>query len=288
MITAILSRLGRLKVTCAFAAALAAVAFALIHFGPRVQSHVIRSASTNLHNLGEGRVGTLISSAFVNPVDSIQIWLPGVVAVLALGELLWHSRRVLVAFAVGHIGATLLVAAGLAVAVSVGVQSRSIADVADVGMSYGSVAVLGTFTAAIPRRWRAAWTGWWLTVAWGAAVLSGGDFTSVGHALALILGMWVGTRFEQPARWTPVRYALLAGASVFCYLLIAYDQVPQTVALGLLGALLTQGVWALRRVWALRTLRTTDQTNSSALASIQSDSQVSGGSSSSSPGISHS
>jgi len=158
MISALLSRLGRLKVTLAFAAALAGVAFALIYFGPRVQSHVIRNASTNLHNLGEGRIGTLISSAFVNPVDSIQIWLPGVVAVLALGELLWHSRRVLVAFAVGHIGATLLVAAGLAAAVSVGLQSRSIADVADVGMSYGTVGVLGTFTAAIPRRWRAAWT----------------------------------------------------------------------------------------------------------------------------------
>jgi len=282
MITAILSRLGRLKVTCAFGAALAAVAFALIHFGPRVQSHVIRSASTNLHNLGEGRFGTLISSAFVNPVDSIQIWLPGVVAVLALGELLWHSRRLLVAFAVGHIGATLLVAAGLAAAVSVGLQSRSIVDVADVGMSYGSVAVLGTFTAAIPQRWRAAWTGWWLAVAFGAAALTGGDFTSVGHAVALILGMWLGTRFTQPARWTAVRYVLLAAASAFCYLLIAYDRVPGTLVLGVLGAVLAQGVSVLRR------RRIGGQTNSSALASIQSDSQASGGSSSSSPGISHS
>ena len=283
MITAILSRLGRLKVTCAFAAALAAVAFALIHFGPRVQSHVIRSASTNLHNLGEGRVGTLISSAFVNPVDSIQIWLPGVVAVLALGELLWHSRRLLVAFAVGHIGATLLVAAGLAAAVSVGLQSRSIADVADVGMSYGSVAVLGTFTAAIPRRWRAAWTGWWLAVASSSVVSSGGDFTACGHGLALILGMVLSMRFGHPAHWTLPRYALLAAASAFAYLLIAYDQVPQTSAgLGILGALVAQGVWIVRGLWAL------PQTNSSALASIQSDNQVTGGSSSSSPGISHS
>ena len=54
------------------------------------------------------------------------------------------------------------------------------------------------------------------------------------------------------------------------------------------GALLAQGVWVLRRVWALRKLTQAAQTNSSALASIQSDSQASGGSSSSSPGISHS
>lgn len=31
-------------------------------------------------------------------------------------------------------------------------------------MSYGAIAVLGTFTAAIPHRWRAAWAGWWLAV----------------------------------------------------------------------------------------------------------------------------
>jgi hypothetical protein len=282
MITAILSRLGRLKVTFAFGAALAAVAFALLHFGSKVEAHVIRNASTNLHNLGQGRIGTLISSAFVNPVDSIQIWLPGVVAVLALGELLWHSRRLLVAFAVGHIGATLLVAGGLAAAVSVGLQSRSIADVADVGMSYGSVAVLGTFTAAIPQRWRAAWIGWWLAVACGSAVVSGGDFTAVGHAVALLLGMALGTRFRGSAHWTRPRYVLLAVASAFCYLLIAYDEVPQTIVLGVAGAALAQVVWALRCP------SKSPQTNSSALASIQSDSQASGGSSSSSPGISHS
>ena len=35
----------------------------------------------------------------------------------------------------------------------------------DVGMSYGASAVLGALSAAIPRRWRPAWTGWWLAVA---------------------------------------------------------------------------------------------------------------------------
>lgn len=278
-----LSWLSRLKVTLTLAAALAAVAFALLHFGPKFEANVIRSASTNLQNLGEGRIGTLISSAFVNPVDSIQIWLPGVVAVLALGELLWHSRRLLVAFAVGHIGATLLVAAGLAAALALGLQSHSIVDVADVGMSYGVVGVLGTFTAAIPRRWRAAWTGWWLAVALGSTVLNGGDFTAVGHALALILGMGVGIRFAQPTQWTLTRYALLVIAGGFGYLLIASGRDLGTVAaIGLLGAALAQVVSVIWQVVAR------SQTNSSALASIQSDSHASGGSSSSSPGINHS
>ncbi|MFN0143285.1 MAG: rhomboid-like protein [Mycobacterium sp.] len=264
-----LSWLSRLKVTLILAAALAAVAFALLHFGPKFEAKVIRSASTNLHNLGEGRIGTLISSAFVNPVDSIQIWLPGVVAVLALGELLWHSRRLRVAFAVGHIGATLLVAAGLAAVLALGLQSHSIVDVADVGMSYGVIGVLGTFTAAIRRRWRAAWTGWWLAVALGSAVLDGGDFTAVGHALALILGMGVGTRFAQPVHWTLTRYLLLVMAGGFGYLLIAAGQGLRTVvAIGLLGAALAQVVSVIWKVVAL------SQPNSSALASIQSDSHV--------------
>ncbi|HPX38073.1 MAG TPA: hypothetical protein PLE49_15375, partial [Mycobacterium sp.] len=162
MLSAVLTRLARLRVTLMYAAALAAVAFAMVDLGPRIQAEVVRYASTNLHNLEQGRIGTLIGSAFVNEAGPIYLWLPGLVALLALGELLWESRRLVVAFAVGHIGATLIVAAGLAAAIAAGVLSRSVADAADVGMSYGAIAVLGTFTAAIPHRWRAAWAGWWL------------------------------------------------------------------------------------------------------------------------------
>jgi len=53
---------------------------------------------------------------------------------------------------------------------------------------YGVAAVLGVLTMAIPRRWRAAWVGCWIMVA-GRAVCIGGDFTSVGHLIALMLGM---------------------------------------------------------------------------------------------------
>jgi hypothetical protein len=245
-----------------------------------MQASVMRHVSTNLHNLGEGRVGTLISSAFVNEAGPVYIWLPGLVALLALGELLWESRRLAVTFAVGHIGATLLVAAGIAAALMVGWVSSSIVNATDVGMSYGAVAVLGSFTAAIPRRWRAGWAGGWLAVAFGSAVLSGGDFTNVGHAVALVLGMAVGTRFESPPQWTLPRYFLLAVAAGFSYLLMAYGDltITATAGLGLAGAAAAQ----------LLSLLVESQTNSSAVASIQSDSHACGGLSSSSPGISHS
>lgn len=252
MVSAVLSRLGRVRVTLGYSALLVAVATALVMLGPHVRDQVIRHMSTNLRNLGDGRIGTLIGSAFVNEAGPIYVWLPGLVALLALGELLWHGRRLVVAFVVGHIGATLLVAAGLAVSVAVGLLSMSIIDVTDVGMSYGAVAVLGTLTAAIPVRWRAAWTGWWLAVAVGSAAASAGDFTNVGHGIALVLGMLVGNRFGHPAHWTRVRYALLAVAASFGYMIMAYTELSLvvTATLGVIGAFGAHFVARWRRVRA--------------------------------------
>ena len=282
MLSAVLARLGRVRVTLAYGAALAVVAAAMLHLHPQAQRSVIQNTSTNLHNLAEGRLGTLIGSAFVNEAGPVYLWLPGLVAVLALGELLWQSRRLALAFVVGHIGATLLVAAGIAAALAVGLVSTSVVDAADVGMSYGAVAVLGTFTAAMPGHWRAAWAGGWLAVAVGSAAISGGDFTTVGHAVALVIGIAVGSRFGVPQRWTLPRCLLLGVAAAFGYLMIAYSDptVTTTVFLGLAGAAVSLAVSVIAGKIG--------QTNSSALASIQSDSHVSGGLSSSSPGISHS
>jgi hypothetical protein len=277
-LSAVLTQLGRLRFTLIYAAALAAVAVGVAHLAPGVQQSLLRDVSTNLRNLGDGKIGTLIESAFVNEAGPVYLWLPGLVAVLALGELLWLSRGLAVAFVVGHVGATMIVAAGITAALMAGWVSSSIVDATDVGMSYGAVAVLGTFTAAIPRRWRAGWAGGWLAVAVGSAVISGGEFTNVGHAVALVLGMAVGARLRTPPRWTMTRYALLAVAVGFSYLLMAYGDLTlaATALLGLMGAVAAQAVWLVA------------QTNSSADASIQSDSHASGGESSSSPGINHS
>jgi hypothetical protein len=230
---------SRVRATLLYAVVLAAVAEVLLMLGPHEQAQVIREASTNLHNLGEGRIETLIGSAFVNVDGPIYLWLPGFMAMLALGELLWQSRRMLAAFVIGHLGATLIVAAGLAAALAGGVLSMSVADSADVGMSYGAVGVLGTYTAALPSRWRPAWAGWWLAVAAGSVALSGGDFTNVGHGIALVIGMVGGSRLGRPAPWTGARWALLGVAVAFGYVVVGYNEmsIPATAAFGVLGAL---------------------------------------------------
>jgi len=276
MVLGVLTRLARVRVTVIYAALLTVVTVALLVLGPDVQAVVIHHASTNLHNLSRGRLTTLLASAFVVDAGPIYVWLPGLVCLLALLELMYHSVRLIVAFAVGHIGATVLVAAGLTVAVEAGVLSKSVARADDVGMSYGAAGVLGALTGAIPRRHRAAWVGWWIGVA-AAGVLVERDFTAAGHAIALVLGILLSTRFGPPARWTTTRGVLLVVATVFGFLMLA-DTVPIMVA-----AVVSGGLGAVAAGWL------SAHRNSSADASIQSERHDSGtGASSCSPGISHS
>lgn len=278
---AIRSHLGRIRVTLIYAMALAAIAAVQVRLAPSAQQDLIRAASTNLRNLSEGRVATLIGSAFITESEYFYIWLPGLVALLALGELLWRARRLVVTFAVGHVGATLIVAAAIAVALRAELVPASVADAADVGMSYGAVAVLGVLTFALPRRWREAWAGGWLALAVGSVLVSGADFTAVGHAVALALGIVIGCRFGASEPWTAPRYVLLTVASGFGYALISYGYLPVSSA----AAVVSMGAMVAT---LLSVAFRAAQTNSSALASIQSDNHPCGGDSSNSPGMSHS
>ncbi len=239
MLLRLLARLALIRVTAAYVVIVTCVTVALYVLGPLVQDRVISHVSTNLHNLSHGHVGTLLDSAFVVDAGPIYVWLPGLVCLLAVAELMWGSVRLVVAFVVGHVGATLLVAAGLTAAVELGCLPLSVSRATDVGMSYGAAALLGSLTTAIPRRWRPTWFGWFLAV--GAAMVAvGRDFTDVGHAVALILGMLVSTRFGRPARWSPVRFAMLGVAAPFGYLMLASTDLLVATAAGLAGASLAE------------------------------------------------
>lgn len=95
--------LVRLRVTIGYAVALVAVAVVLVIEGPRMQDRVVAHASTNLHNLHQGHLGTLIGSAFVTDAGPIYLWLPGLMSILALAELQWRSGRLALTFVLGHI-----------------------------------------------------------------------------------------------------------------------------------------------------------------------------------------
>src|SRR5690242_2845672 len=220
MLLRTLAPVARVRVTVVYAFIVTCVTVALYALGPQVQDRVIRHVSTNLHNLSHGHFGTLLGSAFVIDAGPIYVWLPGLVCLLAVAELTFRTGLLAATFAAGHIGATLLVAAGLTAAVKLGWLPLSVSRATDVGMSYGAAAVLGSLTAAIPRRWRAAWIGWFLAA--GVAIVAvGRDFTDVGHVVALALGMVVATRLRGPEHWTRLRIVMLAGAAAFGYLVVA-------------------------------------------------------------------
>jgi len=227
----------RLRVTAAYAALLVAVAGTLSMLGPQAQKSVIAHMSTNLYNLQRGHLGTLVGSAFVTDDVQIYVWLPGLVCLLALAELFWRGRRLVMAFALGHVGATLIVALWLAVATHVGWLPKSVTLASDVGVSYGAAGVLGALTAAVTPRLRPAWIGWWLAIGLLIAT-SGQDFTAIGHALALTLGVLLATRFHAATRWTPTQLALLAVSVVFgCVMLVGSSPMTAPI-IGVVGALI--------------------------------------------------
>ncbi len=223
------------RVTATYAVILLAIYLILAALGPHAHDVAVSRMSTNVHNLGRGHLGTLIGSAFVNDGGDLFFWLPGLVCLLALGELMWRGRGLLVTFAVGHIGATVIVAAGLVVAIKAGMLPVSVARASDVGISYGAMCVLGALTAAIPARWRGVWAGWWLGTAVVAAAAA--DFTAVGHVVALLLGIGLSFRLRSTASWTPTHQALLMVGVTFGYLLLAGPSLMAPAG-GLAGALL--------------------------------------------------
>jgi hypothetical protein len=242
-----LSGAASVPVTAGYAAALVAVGVTLTVLGPAAHDAAVSHMSTNLHNLAHGQVGSLVGSAFVTDGGDIYAWLPGLVSLLVLGELIWRSWRLVITLTVAHIGATLLVAAGLVVAIKAGWLPISVAHASDVGISYCAAGVLGALTASVPSRWRPTWIGWWVGTATAAVVAAGADFTAVGHAVALLLGLGLSYRLPRTARWTPIRMVLLAGGGAFGYLTLTGSLTIAPLA-GLAGALIA----VLAKGWLAR------------------------------------
>ncbi len=254
MIGGIFSGLARIRFTVGYLSVLLVVAGAIALVGPHGHDVLVQHSSTNLHNLAHGRLMTLLDSAFVVDAGPMYFWLPFLTCLLVLAELQLHTMRVLTAFLVGHVGATLVVAAILAAAVELEWMPVSITRAPDTGMSYGALAVLGALTATIPRRWWPAWIGWWVSAGITAAVVDA-DFTNVGHSVAVILGVLVAATFRQPVRWTPLRAIMLVNSAGFGFLVLAHHwwSMPIVLGFGAVGAALV--AFAAYRIAGFRAAR---------------------------------
>jgi hypothetical protein len=209
----------RNPVTAAYLALLLATHLWLAYLAaPKTADTVLAASSTNLDNLARDPVGSLIASAlFVdgpfNPTDWPGFGATAVTLFLGIGcALAWLERRVgalraFGVFAAGHVGATLITAGVITVAIGQGWYPESVRSASDFGISYGAQAVLAATTFGLRRRLRP----WWAlgVLAWPlAGALSRGeltpwpDFPTVGHLTAAAIGFPLGAVLLGAGRGT--------------------------------------------------------------------------------------
>ena len=155
-------------------------------------------ASTNVLNLGAHPWGALGVSALVVdgpllPPDGGTIITLGLGVAVALWwvEARHGALRAAALFLGGHVGATLLTAAVIDLALHTGRYPATVRGAVDVGISYGAQASLAALAVALPRLVRPAWILFLLVwpfadVAWYGWLP---DFTTVGHLFSVAIGL---------------------------------------------------------------------------------------------------
>ena len=155
---------------------------------PGIAERLVLERSTNLHHLATDPVRVLVASAFwVAAAWQVLPWAVLFTLVLAPAERWLGTLRWAIVFAAGHIGATLLTAAGLWVAIQLNAVDESVSRSADVGVSYGFLAVAAVLVYRLPRRLRLAYVallGGYLVI----ALFARGTFTDAGHLVAVLIG----------------------------------------------------------------------------------------------------
>lgn len=175
--------------TFGYLGVLAATTVVLHVESPGVDRLLLRQSSTNLDHLGRDPLRVLVTSAlWVTPLSAFAVWTALFVAVVAPVERWLGTRRAVAVFAAGHVGATLVTAAGIWAGISAGVADPGLAGAEDVGVSYGFAAVAALLAFRLPQGWRIAYLGALVGYV-GVSLALDPSFTDVGHAVALCLGL---------------------------------------------------------------------------------------------------
>ena len=184
--------------TFIYLAILTVTTWVLVGSSPKVADALLVDQSTNLHHLTHDPVHVLVRSAFWLSDYDVLLWAVLFLIVLAPAERWLGTARWIGVFVAGHVGATLLTAGGIWLAIRTGAVSHNLENVVDVGVSYGFGAVAALFTYRLPGRWRWVWAGALISFAIGAVVIDG-SFTSYGHATAFAIGFALYPITRAPA-----------------------------------------------------------------------------------------
>ncbi len=144
--------------------------------------------STNLTHLRNDPLSVLVTSVFWLTGFEIVAWIVLFPLVLAPAEKWLGTLRAIVVFAVGHAGATLLTAGGIAFMVRHDLAPLRLKDVIDVGSSYGFFAVAAILSYRFRGRWGLLWAGA-LLVGTTTMVVVQTEFADYGHLVAVLIGL---------------------------------------------------------------------------------------------------
>ncbi|MFD3676025.1 rhomboid-like protein [Streptomyces sp. NPDC058613] len=162
----------------------------------RVDHVLLHRNSSNLHQLVQHPVRALLSSAFwiENPA-SLPLYALLFEVFHAPVERWLGTLRWLLIVATAHIVATLVSQKVLLMAIQDHRAPRTMTHVVDIGVSYGLAAAAGVLIYRLPGPWK------WFYLAgvvafFGLPLTTGGNFTDLGHAIALAVGLlaWPLTR----------------------------------------------------------------------------------------------
>lgn len=154
----------------------------------RIATALLLERSTNLHQLARDPMRVLVSSAFwVGGLGAWFAWLVLLSLLVAPVERWIGTARTAFVFFVGHVGATLITAAGLWIALRAELVASSVVNARDIGASYGLAAVVAVLVYRFPFAPRLVFAMILLGVA-GVTVAFDHDFTNWGHLIALMVG----------------------------------------------------------------------------------------------------
>ena len=175
--------------TYAYLAVLLITATVLDSSSSKEAHRLVLERSTNLHQLARDPIRVLVESAFwvARPWHALA-WGILFTLVLAPAEHWLGTLRWAAVFAAGHVGATLVTAAGVWTAVEADMLDRSVKHAVDVGASYGFFAVAGVLVYRAPRRHRAALAGL-VVVALAAFFAVDRSYVDGGHLVAFAIGL---------------------------------------------------------------------------------------------------
>lgn len=165
----------------------------------QIANQLLLERSTNLNHLAHDPLRVLVASAFwLETTWQLLAWAPLVLVIVAPLERRLGSGKTIGVLAAGHIGATLLTAAGLWLALRADAVEHSVTNAKDVGPSYAFFAAAGCL-AFLLDRWLRRWAVTALVGYGVVMVVVSTTFTDFGHLLSIAIGLACGP-FVRPGR----------------------------------------------------------------------------------------